>query len=99
MLTTKQHKINRKVKLAQADISQQEIANRLTALDPDHPVSRQAINNELRGEYRSERLRLGMCDIIGVDKEIFWPEFYGEQSTESAENIVHHDIENLSSRC
>lgn len=88
MLTAKDHKINRKIRLIKAQISQQEIAKRLTQLNTEHPVSRQAVNNELRGEYKSERIRLGICEIIGEPKETFWPEFY---SGKNDVNAISHD--------
>ena len=76
-LTTKDAEINRKIFIIQARTYQVKLARKLK-------VTRQALNNELRGVYRSEKIRLGICKIIKVPKEIFWPEFYG--STQS--NVV-----------
>lgn len=69
MLTTNNPKINRKIYIIAANTNQIAIAKKLQ-------VSRQSLNNELRGVYRSEKIRSGICEIIGVSKEDFWPEFY-----------------------
>ena len=69
MLTTNSPQINRKILILQARTNQVALAKKLK-------VSRQALNNELRGVYRSEKIRLGICKKIKVPKEIFWPEFY-----------------------
>jgi hypothetical protein len=53
MLKEKKNKINRKCILTQAEIF------RRLSINPDNErITRQAVNNELHGEYRSERVRL-----------------------------------------
>jgi transcriptional regulator with XRE-family HTH domain len=78
MLTPRDHYINRKIFIIKSGISQSEIARRLSVNPDNQKITRQALNNELRGVYHSERVRLGICEIIGVPKENFWPEFYGD---------------------
>jgi hypothetical protein len=83
MLTTNDPTINRKIFILQAKTNQVAIAKKLK-------VCRQAINNELRGVYRSEKIRLGICKITGIPKEVFWPEFYNatfDDGGEGGENV------------
>jgi hypothetical protein len=94
MLTAHDYKINRKIMLIKAGISQSEIARRLSINPDNQRITRQGVNNELRGVYYSERVRLGICEIIGVSKEVFWPEFYGPEGSKNNGNgggVVSHD--------
>ncbi len=93
-LTAKQNQINRKCMIIQAQITQAEIAQKLSINPENQRITRQAVNNELRGEYKSEYVRLGICRIIGIPKEIFWPEFYGPEA-ENNDNAQVNEINEL----
>jgi len=60
---------NRKIKLIENGLKETEIARALG-------VSQQAINNEMRGEYRSKRIRAAICEMTGTTEEKMFPEVY-----------------------
>ena len=65
----KKHQINRKIKLLKAGITENEIARMLG-------VTRQAINNEMRGERKSVRIREALCKLTKTPEDKLFPEFH-----------------------
>lgn len=74
-------RILRLIHLKASGISQQSVARKLD-------VTYQAVNNELRGEFRSEKIRLGICDMTGISKDVFWPEFYPLENVACCDHTV-----------
>jgi DNA-binding Xre family transcriptional regulator len=62
-------------------------------------VTPQAVIMSINGKTQSLKLHRAICNKLGVSLVSFWPELYGDQPTESAENIVTHDVGALSTRC
>jgi transcriptional regulator with XRE-family HTH domain len=62
------HTTNRKIKLLKSGIKEVEIAKMLG-------VSRQAINNEMRGVRKSRRVRDALCKLTNTPFEKFFPEY------------------------
>lgn len=71
----KQETINRKVILIKAGLTESEVARRLG-------VKPQAVNNEVRGDCKSRRIREYLCEITQTTPEEFWPEFQGEKTND-----------------
>jgi len=61
-------------------------------------VTPQAVSQSVNGNTQSLKMHRSICKKLGLSLVEFWPELYGDQSTESAENIVHHDVGDLSQR-
>lgn len=52
--------------MVQQGITQQQIADRLQ-------ISRQGVNNVLRGKANTARVREAICEMLGIKKEEIWP--------------------------
>jgi transcriptional regulator with XRE-family HTH domain len=63
----KKSQINRKIKLLRSGFTEADIARMLG-------VTRQAINNEMRGERKSVRVREALCRLTKTPEEKFFPE-------------------------
>jgi len=61
------HQTERKIKLLQSGITEIEIARKLN-------VTRQAINNEMRGENKSRRIRAALADLLQTPEAELFPE-------------------------
>ena len=73
MLTSKEHIINRKIIIMRAGFTQ-------TAFAQKAGVSRIVLYRALTGETKKKQMHTRICDALGVSKEVFWPEFYGENN-------------------
>ena len=71
-----QNTINRKVILLKAGLRETELAAAIG-------VTQQAINNEVRGDFKSRRIRDYLCGVTQTTPAEFWPEF---QKNEEAVN-------------
>gem|GEM_PF-2929440 len=56
------------------------------------------VGKSIKGKSESLRTNRLIANKLGVSLVTFWPELYGDQTTEPAENIVHHDVGDLSQR-
>jgi len=68
--------INRKIIMLKSGISETAAAKNLG-------VKPQAVNNEVRGCYKSGRIRDYLCEVTQTTPAEFWPEF---QKSEEAVN-------------
>ena len=84
MLTKKQNINNRKIILLQKDIKEKEIAKRIGVSDV---TVYKAINGNFKSAIRCSLLFTAISNVLGVTKEEFWPEFYGETETGKSENV------------
>ena len=84
MLTSKEHIINRKIIIIQADLTQ-------TAFAKKAGISRIGLYKALTGQTKNKNMHTRICDALGVAKEVFWPEFYGVDAGTDIVNTVSHD--------
>ena len=91
ILNQNQHIINRKKILYDQRYTMSRLARDL-GLTPT------TVCNSIKGKSESTKTNRLIANKLGVTLVAFWPELYGDQSTESAENIVHHDVGDLSQR-
>lgn len=80
MLTSKRHIINRKVIIMQSGMTQLEVARKIGFTFVGFYKAIQGINKNPQTHQR-------ICDVLGVSKEEFWPEFYGETENGKSENV------------
>lgn len=62
-------------------------------------VTPQGVSQSVNGTTQSLKMHRAICKKLGLSLAEFWPEIYGDQHSESVENIVSHDVDVLSSRC
>jgi len=66
------HVIKRKSILWSRDLTETRVAELIG-------VTKQAVNQEMRGFGASERIRQELCRLTNTTPAEFWPEFYGEE--------------------
>jgi hypothetical protein len=92
MLTPKDHFINRKHIIEKAYGTQQAFCK---VLKITYMGLYKALTCQTRNHLMHDHI---VRHLPGETKESFWPELYGDQP-ESADNIEHHEVGVLSSRC
>jgi lambda repressor-like predicted transcriptional regulator len=86
MLTPKQHFINRKSVIEKAFGTQ-------TAFAATAGISRVGLFKTLNGITKNKLMQEHICRLLGVTKESFWPELYGDVEIKKShdETIIQHD--------
>jgi lambda repressor-like predicted transcriptional regulator len=80
MLTSKQHIINRKIIIMQSGMTQARLARKIG-------ITYMGLYKAMNGITKNPQMHKRICDALGVTKEQFWPEFYGDDRG----NAVRHD--------
>lgn len=73
-----EHQTKRKIILLQTGVTEVKVAHELG-------VTRQAVNNEMRGERKSARIREALCKMTNTPEEKFFPEHVQAEEPEAAQ--------------
>lgn len=84
MLTKKQAIINRKIVMLQKGLNNTSLAAKIGCT---RIGVYQAISGRFKSVKHSSLMLTSIANALGVTKEEFWPEFYGETENGKSENV------------